>query len=691
MNSDATDKELCVKEQGDNERCKCEYCKTKITWGGADDARGQIWSCEKCGHYFCQACFTEKHGADIAHEMFSSEGHVKDINCPTCFSDTLAEVMKDIEDRICRQCKSSVYTSDLIPRYLYQCKVCDMDMLGFETEIREPLKVEGEKDESGFISLGYGDGYCGYCGNETYNVPTNHPSLCAYCYAELFPCATCDMNSDGDCTWSNDELRCTRFNHTATWKRMEREKARNILSNRLLTIANKLNQPNTSKVKPQRSVLQNELVNLIQGIKAIDKNLLGTASVPLCEIVHQLKTWAASEIKEGCQVERDSTMFAIYRKPNGDWGWTWVDENDAPQLHLILDPYHVRFHAEELTCGSYPYTYDKILIARLFAEANTVYNDNAKRHAMALANLMEEGLCEFTQKEVDFIFWHEFPLAKLKEMVGSLTLACDNYDNYYNTELFGEAVSSIKGHISATLASIDLYSKAPTSPASILYSYAEDMIPRPCVVTQTEPKIRPNHPIKILTSFGTLVAEVASNPEYPGIAIYLETDGDEGPRVKDMVLVEVTPNYPDEGAKSLRALVWADADVEDHTHSFTLGTVSTAQDKPLSRLKPGDKAYVVTSDYQNQGKYDNTIEVEVEACGTMYISCILRPPVQKEDEPRRCYHDAPPAHLRFDISTGKYVGGDSDAVYSMTGKNVTPQRSALYANRDDVLTDYSKV
>ena len=66
--------------------CVCEYCKTAIPWGGSDTQRGSIWSCEVCGNDFCEVCFKDKHGSNVAHEMFSTEGDVDNILCPPCFT-----------------------------------------------------------------------------------------------------------------------------------------------------------------------------------------------------------------------------------------------------------------------------------------------------------------------------------------------------------------------------------------------------------------------------------------------------------------------------------------------------------------------------------------------------------------------------------------------------------------------------
>ena len=88
-------------EQDDNgELCECEYCKVEIPWGGSESSRGAIWSCEKCGNYFCESCFVETHGVQTAHEMFSMDGNIKDINCLACYQATCGILENHKEEKI---------------------------------------------------------------------------------------------------------------------------------------------------------------------------------------------------------------------------------------------------------------------------------------------------------------------------------------------------------------------------------------------------------------------------------------------------------------------------------------------------------------------------------------------------------------------------------------------------------------
>jgi len=122
-------------------------------------------------------------------------------------------VSDDITELICRRCKSSIFKSEN-PDYAYQCKICDEDLYSFETEQRISPMVEGTKEDTGFVGVGYVDELCSHCMNETFNIPTNRVSLCAHCENELFPCAGCENSQDGVCTWDSHNLRCNRFAHS---------------------------------------------------------------------------------------------------------------------------------------------------------------------------------------------------------------------------------------------------------------------------------------------------------------------------------------------------------------------------------------------------------------------------------------------------------------------------------------------
>ena len=210
-------KEDCANADADSDIEECTICKVEGISHAHDST---IWGCEKCGIDFCEACFSSKHGAEIAHEMFSMDGDIDDILCPTCFKNQSEDILKDIHERICRRCKSSVFISEN-PRYVYECRVCDEDLYSFETELRQPLVV-GASEDVGHVSHNHVDVYCEACDTENYNVPTNQINRCYACGCEVFPCTGCDYaigngcdgEHAGDCNWDDETMRCNRFSHT---------------------------------------------------------------------------------------------------------------------------------------------------------------------------------------------------------------------------------------------------------------------------------------------------------------------------------------------------------------------------------------------------------------------------------------------------------------------------------------------
>ena len=80
--------------------------------------------------------------------------------------------------------------------------------------------------------------------------------------------------------------------------------------------------------------------------------------------------------------------------------------------------------------------------------------------------------------------------------------------------------------------------------------------------------------IEVETDFGKLVAETYNDEMYPGIWLSIELDGE----VRQLALVEATPDYPVDGLASLRLNVWADEDNEDYTHNFTFEQIKSGRE-----------------------------------------------------------------------------------------------------------------
>ena len=124
----------------------------------------------------------------------------------------------EVTGKVCRRCTARVYKTDNPKQgYSYQCFECDEDLFPFEVMPESHLapKIEGTKEEAGFISTEHVDQPCFHCGNTTFNVPISRMSLCAHCFAEIFPCIGCPEEK---CGWNRADKGCQRFIHTPAWK-----------------------------------------------------------------------------------------------------------------------------------------------------------------------------------------------------------------------------------------------------------------------------------------------------------------------------------------------------------------------------------------------------------------------------------------------------------------------------------------
>ncbi|MCL2392919.1 MAG: hypothetical protein FWC66_10015 [Oscillospiraceae bacterium] len=258
------------REPKNNETNLCIFCEVQIPWEGGDEQRGTLWSCQHCGNSFCEGCFKERHGTEIAHEMFCAEGDLDEICCPDCFEKHKQEALKGITERICVKCKSSVMLSKNL-RYTFQCLICDEDLYSFETELRQPPVVEGTKEDTSFKGVGYVDEMCSHCMNETFNIPTNRVSLCAHCGEELFPCAGCEDSADSICTWDSYNLRCDRFNHSDVSKLGARKAMLAAMQRRVLELEASGNfRSRTAQVNYDISKLKSEIKELEQVINSME-------------------------------------------------------------------------------------------------------------------------------------------------------------------------------------------------------------------------------------------------------------------------------------------------------------------------------------------------------------------------------------------------------------------------------------
>ena len=72
--------------------------------------------------------------------------------------------------------------------------------------------------------------------------------------------------------------------------------------------------------------------------------------------------------------------------------------------------------------------------------------------------------------------------------------------------------------------------------------------------------------IEVQTPFGTLFAEVSGDPEYPGIYICLDNNGEEE---RQLALAECVKDTINEDHHTLRVLIW-EHDNDDYSHEATI-------------------------------------------------------------------------------------------------------------------------
>ena len=117
--------------------------------------------------------------------------------------------------------------------------------------------------------------------------------------------------------------------------------------------------------------------------------------------------------------------------------------------------------------------------------------------------------------------------------------------------------------------------------------------------------------IKIETFFGTMIAETAGNPQYPGIVLFVEQEGSDGPCERQLALVECTPDAMAKGknAHELRLLIWHDEENEDYTDAYT-----------FYQETPPDSPEEIWEKYILYLHHWTTERADVSHCGTTPLS-----------------------------------------------------------------------
>lgn len=144
--------------------------------------------------------------------------------------------------------------------------------------------------------------------------------------------------------------------------------------------------------------------------------------------------------------------FIIFR--DNERGWQcdcaqnqYGEEFDWVQDIKQTDPFALTVTGADFACGSFPYVYDKVLVARLRAEYNADRsNKSDKLELNALMNFFEDNIGEFSSEVTDYLARFDRPLGKLAVM-NPISLKDANSDVGYNEDKALEVMEIIENKI----------------------------------------------------------------------------------------------------------------------------------------------------------------------------------------------------------------------------------------------------
>jgi hypothetical protein len=150
----------------------------------------------------------------------------------------------------------------------------------------------------------------------------------------------------------------------------------------------------------------------------------------------------------------------IYRK-NGEWHGDFTQNQYGEPFDWVddikeQDPLAITVKGSNFAKGSFPYVYDKVLIARLRAEydfmdrSGMILTDADRNELNALVNFFEDNAGEFSHKAMDYLTTLERPFMALYEMC-PFEIATDVEDWTYNEKSAQEAIDHIENEVSDRL------------------------------------------------------------------------------------------------------------------------------------------------------------------------------------------------------------------------------------------------
>jgi hypothetical protein len=146
----------------------------------------------------------------------------------------------------------------------------------------------------------------------------------------------------------------------------------------------------------------------------------------------------------------------VYRDKDGEWHGDFTQNQYGETFGWVesaneQDPFAVTFKASEYTGGSYPFVYDKILAARLFAEYHTLEPGAGNLDELrALADFLEKNIGELSSEATEYIAQFDNPLAELHKMIPE-NLTIGHPDEYHGADNAWKAFEIIEDRIDALI------------------------------------------------------------------------------------------------------------------------------------------------------------------------------------------------------------------------------------------------
>jgi len=147
--------------------------------------------------------------------------------------------------------------------------------------------------------------------------------------------------------------------------------------------------------------------------------------------------------------EASKIPFVIWRN-DGKWNLDYIGiAENSPKAYLAeveaKDPYALMLNGTGFSRGSFSFVYDKVLIARLYKEYQSIQTDEAHTEKLyAIANFIEDNLSEMSHETSEYLTTLKQPLAFLDEI---LPISIQGEKGDYDEDKKDEAIDLIELHI----------------------------------------------------------------------------------------------------------------------------------------------------------------------------------------------------------------------------------------------------